>query len=195
MKYPEAEAHLVNTDSVMGGLIELHYPIGPRSGRVDYFSSLSRSIIGQQISVKAANSIYERFVELTNLDPLKVIGLSSQQVKYIGLSSQKHRYLLDLVNHFLDNKNTLKHLEKLDDDQVIKELTKINGIGIWTAQMFLMFTLGRPDIFAPDDRGLQLAILKNYNLKISPKRNELINFAEKWQPFRTTASLYLWKSL
>src|SRR5690606_33672396 len=118
--------------------------------------------ISQQISVKAAASIFERFVESTGLLPERALDITAEQIKFIGLSVQKARYLSDLALHFANNSQVFNHLEELDDEAVISELTKVKGIGAWTAQMFLMFTLQRPDVFAPGDRGLQLAIENIY---------------------------------
>lgn len=182
-----------SNDPVMKKLISEHGRIAFRPER-DYFEALSNSIISQQISVKAAASIFGRFREITKLQPTITFDLDEKQIKEIGLSGQKAKYLKDLAEHFVDDSAVFNHLDSLNDDEVIAELTKVKGIGVWTAQMFLMFTLHRPDIFAPDDRGLQLAIEKHYGQKLG--RAELEKFAEKmWAPYRTSASLHLWRSL
>jgi len=111
------------------------------------------------------------------------------------LSGQKYKYIHDLAEHFVRDSMVFDHLDTLSDDDVIAELTKVKGIGVWTAQMFLMFTLVRPDVFAPDDRGLQLAIQKLYALPDVPPRSELETIAEAWAPYRTVASWHLWHSL
>jgi DNA-3-methyladenine glycosylase II len=191
MEFSEAEHALINQDPDMAVLIRRNGPL-VRESRGDYFASLARSIIGQQISVKAAAKIMERFEATTQMDPTVAAQLTDEQSKAIGLSGQKYRYITDLAEHFVRDSMVFNHLETLSDDEVITELTRIKGIGVWTAQMFLMFTLVRPDIFAPDDRGLQLAIQKLYDLPAVPPRSELEAIASKWAPYRTAASWHLW---
>ena len=192
MAFSPAEQALIHQDSRLGRIIETNGHIAPRPER-DYFEALSGSIISQQISVKAAATISERFREATQLQASNVITLSDEQVKAIGLSGQKSRYIRDLAEHFVRDSAVFNHLDSLSDDEVIAELTQVKGIGIWTAQMFLIFTLHRPDIFAPDDRGLQLAIEHIYDTTLT--RSELMTFAERWEPYRSTACLHLWHSL
>jgi DNA-3-methyladenine glycosylase II len=129
------------------------------------------------------------------MDPIKAVALNEDEARAIGLSGQKFKYIHDLAEHFVRDSMVFDHLDKLSDDEVIIELTKVKGIGVWTAQMFLMFTLVRPDVFAPDDRGLQLAIQRLYNLPDVPSRSELEEIAAKWSPYRTTASCHLWQLL
>lgn len=193
MKLTAAERILSERDPILRTVIARHGSIAPRPER-EYFEALTSSIISQQISVKAAASIFGRFKSITKLQPEIVANLNEEQVKAIGLSGQKTKYLRDLAEHFVRDSAVFNHLDSLSDDEVIAELTRVKGIGVWTAQMFLLFTLQRPDIFAPDDRGLQLAIEKLY--KFSGGRAELEQFAaEKWAPYQSTASLYLWRSL
>lgn len=194
MKLTEAEQTLSSQDPAMAGLIAANGTIKPRPER-DYFEALASSIISQQISVKAAANIFGRFRDVTDLKPAKAVKLTDVQVKQIGLSGQKARYIHDLAEHFVRDSAVFNHLDSLSDDEVISELTAVKGIGVWTAQMFLIFTLRRPDVFAPDDRGLQIAIQTQYKLKELPGRAQLEKFAEKWAPYRTTASLHLWQSL
>lgn len=194
MKFTSAEKYLIASDLVLGKVIKLngHVPMRPKRGN---YEALVKSIISQQISVKAAANIFDRFRQVTGMRPELALQLSEQQIKSIGLSGQKSRYLHDLAQHFVSNPKVFDHLEDLSDQQVIDELTKVHGIGIWTAQMFLMFTLQRPDVFAPGDRGLQLAMQRIYKLPIKPKESDYLSLAEKWRPHRTTASLHLWQSL
>jgi DNA-3-methyladenine glycosylase II len=194
MKLSLAEQELTKLDPDMGILIKRNGPIN-HTEREDYFTALSSGIISQQISVKAAAKIFERFKDITKLDPAQVATMTDDDIKTIGLSGQKSRYLRDLAEHFVQDSAIFNHLDTLPDDEVILELTKVKGIGVWTAQMFLMFTLVRPDVFAPDDRGLQLAIQKMYGLSDVPGRSELEEIAAKWSPYRTTASWHLWHSL
>lgn len=174
----------------MANMIHMNGPIAIEPPSGTYFSSLASSIISQQISVKAAAKITERFARITNFDPVRTLALSSNNQSEIGLSGQKVRYLQSLAQHFIDDEAVFSHLETLKDSEVIAELTSVTGIGVWTAQMFLMFTLNRPDVFAPADRGLQLAIEKHY-----AETTALDTLAMRWAPFRTTACLHLWKSL
>ncbi len=190
----EAEGELEKLDPVLGKIIELQKPIvhAPRS---DYFFSLCRSIVGQQVSMAAASTIFGRFEEITKLDPNKVINLTDEQVKQIGLSRQKTGYLKDLAAHFAADPAVYNHLDKLPDDEVIAELTAIKGIGTWTAQMFLMFTLTRLDVFAPDDVGIQRAMMNLYGWEKLPDKQVLLENSEKWRPYRTVACWHLWRSL
>lgn len=192
-KTPE-ELFLAKADPVLGRLIDANGPLECKQ-REGYFASLARSIIGQQISVKAAAKIMERFQEVTNMDPRRTVSLTEDEAKVIGLSGQKYNYIRDLAEHFVRDSMIFNHLETLSDDEVIAELTKVKGIGVWTAQMFLMFTLARPDVFAPDDRGLQLAVKKLYGMAEIPSRAELEDIAAVWTPYRTLASWHLWHSL
>lgn len=188
------EAALADLDPSLGQIIEANRHIDLRPER-DYFEALAGSIISQQISVTAAAKIFARFRDATDLKPERVFALSESDIKTIGLSGQKSRYLHDLAAHFIEDSAVFNHLGSLSDDEVIEELTRVKGIGVWTAQMFLIFTLHRPDVFAPDDRGLQLAIQTIYDLPTIPKRAELEAFAEKWAPYRSIACLHLWHSL
>lgn len=194
MDWSHEETELMNCDAQLAAIIRRNGPQDRYEGGA-YFPSLVRSIIGQQVSVKAAAKILERFAAMTSMQPERVATLTEENAKAIGLSARKYAYLRDLAGHFVRDAQVFDHLEGLDDDAVIGELTKIKGIGVWTAQMFLMFTLGRPDIFAQDDRGLQLAVMKLYGLPDTPPREELIAIASKWSPYRTVASWHLWAML
>lgn len=189
-----AEQALQKLDPVLGKIIARHGSI-VRTPRKDYFASLARAIIGQQISVIAAERIYERFEKMSQLDPRRVISFSEDDSKVIGLSGPKARYITDLAQHFADDSAVFKHLDTLSDDDVIKELTAVKGIGVWTAQMFLMFTLIRSDVFAPDDIGVQRAIKAVYGLENVADRAALEQFAKRWKPYRTVACWHLWRSL
>jgi DNA-3-methyladenine glycosylase II len=194
MNFTSEERELSQIDPDIGVIIQRNGPL-VHAPRDDYFAALAGSIISQQISVKAAAKIFERFKDATELDSKRVANLQDEQIKMIGLSGQKSKYLHDLAEHFVRDSAVFNHLDTLSDDEVIIELTKIKGIGVWTAQMFLMFALVRLDVFAPDDRGIQLAIQKLYDLPTVPSRSELEKIAEKWQPYRTGACWHLWHSL
>jgi DNA-3-methyladenine glycosylase II len=193
-KIAEAEAELPKLDARLGELIELQKPL-LHQPRTNYFFSLCRSIVGQQVSVAAAATIFGRLEAATGLDPKKAVTLTEEQIKAIGLSRQKAGYIKDLAQHFVDNPDVYNHLGKLSDEEVIADLTAVKGIGVWTAQMFLMFTLVRLDVFAPDDVGIQRAMMRLYGWKSQPKKDKLEKTAERWRPYRTVACWHLWQSL
>src|SRR5579875_2861945 len=130
----KAEVELIKLDPVLGKIIEMQRPITHKP-RKDYFFSLCRSIIGQQISLAAASAILKRFEDITKLDPKRIASMSPEEIKTIGLSKQKASYLHDLAEHFVEDPKIYNHLNQLDDDKVIEELTAIKGIGVWSAQM------------------------------------------------------------
>jgi DNA-3-methyladenine glycosylase II len=189
-----AEIFLAQADPLLGRLIQRQHLV-PRQRGTDYFSALCRSIIGQQVSVAAATAIFARFAAATHLSPVTIANLPPDEARAFGLSRQKAGYLQDLARHFADNPSIYNHLESQTDEQVTAELTAVKGIGEWTAQMFLMFTLGRPDVFAPDDVGLQRAMMHLYGWQELPPRIERIKAADVWRPYRTVACLHLWHSL
>lgn len=189
-----AEKELQILDPRIGELIKLQAPLVYKP-RTNYFFSLCRSIVGQQVSVAAAATIFARLETATDMDPKKVVKLSETQIKAIGLSRQKAGYIKDLAQHFVDNPEVYNHLGQLSDEEVIDDLTAVKGIGVWTAQMFLMFTLVRLDVFAPDDIGLQRAMKNLYGWKSVPKKDKLEKTAELWRPYRTVACWHLWQSL
>ena len=184
----------MQADPLLGGIIKTQTLVLPPE-RGGYFASLTRSIIGQQVSVAAARAIATRFEGATAMQPEKMLLLSDDELRAIGLSKQKASYIRDLAAHFAKNPNVYAHLDTLSDDAIILELTAIKGIGVWTAQMFMMFTLQRPDVFAPDDVGLQRAMMRLYSWESLPPKKELIEAAELWRPYRTVASFHLWQSL
>ncbi|EDK72499.1 DNA-3-methyladenine glycosylase II [candidate division TM7 genomosp. GTL1] len=189
-----AEVTLAIQDTKLGALIAAQAPLN-RLRKGDYFANLVRSIISQQVSVAASRAILARVQAATGLEPKRILALNPEELRALGLSRPKAGYISDLAEHFVREPGIFDHLERLADDEVITELTRIKGIGAWTAQMFLMFTLGRLDIFAPDDVGLQRAITRLYGLKEVPSRTQLEALAEAWRPYRTVASWHLWESL
>lgn len=189
-----AEQHLAKIDPLLAPLIASQR-LEPLVLGGDYFASLARSIIGQQVSVAAARAISGRFEDTTHYNPKAVVSLTEDDMRAIGLSRQKASYIRDLAGHFVENPLVYNHLGELSDDEVISDLTAVKGIGVWTAQMFLIFTLGRPDVFAPDDVGLQRAMLQLHKWEVLPPKKELALIAEQWQPYRSIASLHLWQSL
>ena len=163
----------------------------------DYFIDLVDSIISQQLSGKAAATIFGRFKKLFRnelIAPQQLLSLSDDTIRAAGISYSKIKYIKGIAEKVVKKELDLKKLEKLNDEEVIEELIKIKGIGRWTAEMFLMFTLLREDVFSAGDLGLKNAIVKHYKLKkITNKK--LLKISKKWSPHRTIASRILWKSL
>lgn len=156
------------------------------------------SIISQQLSTKVAAVIYARFLALFNKknpSPKDIIAIPFDKLRGIGLSNAKTNYVLNVCNFFIDNRLTDARLHKMKDEELIEYLVQIKGIGRWTAEMILMFTLGREDVFAVDDLGIQQAMTKLYNLDVDDKKEmkqQMLKISEKWSPFRTYACRYLW---
>lgn len=167
--------------------------------RTNAFQSLVESIIYQQLAGSAANIIYTRFIKYYNNvmpKPIQIISTSDIELKSkIGLSSNKVQYLKDLSTKVEQGKINLELLSTMSDEEVIAELTLVKGIGRWTAEMFLIFCLGRPDILPVTDLGIRKAVHKLYSLPELPKPAELLAISQPWRPHRTVASWYLWKSL
>ncbi len=163
----------------------------------DYFQSLLRSIVFQQLSGKAAQTIYERFVNLipktSNLCPNEVLKLDKEDMRKAGLSFRKIDYLRNLADYFENNSFQKKDVEKMSDQEISKELIQIKGIGQWTVDMFLMFTLNRADILPCTDLGIQKGIMKILNMKNLPSKKKMENCSRKWRPYRTIACWYLWR--
>jgi DNA-3-methyladenine glycosylase II len=167
--------------------------------RTDAFQSLVESIIYQQLAGSAANVIYTRFIKYYNNmmpTPMDIISTSDMELKSkIGLSSKKVQYLKDLATKIAERKLSLDLLITLSDEEVINQLIQVKGIGRWTAEMFLIFCLGRPDILPVTDLGIRKAMHNIYSLSELPKPAEMLAIAQPWRPHRTVATWYLWKSL
>ena len=165
--------------------------------RQDYFQSLLRSIVFQQLSGKAAQTIYERFVNLipktSNLCPNEVLKLDQDEMRKAGLSFQKINYVKNLADYFENNSFQKKDVERMTDQEISKKLTQIKGIGQWTVDMFLMFSLNRADILPFKDLGIQKGIMKILNMKNIPSKKEMEICSKKWRPYRTIACWYLWR--
>ena len=163
----------------------------------DYFQSLLRSIVFQQLSGKAARTIYERLVNLipktSNICPNEVLKLDKDEMRKAGLSFQKINYVRNLADYFENNSFQKKDVERMTDEEISRELTQIKGIGQWTVDMFLMFTLNRADILPYGDLGIQKGIMKILNKKNLPSKKEMENCSKKWVPYRTIACWYLWR--
>ena len=167
--------------------------------RTDAFQSLVESIIYQQLAGSAANVIYTRFIKYYNNmmpTPMDIISTSDMELKSkIGLSSKKVQYLKDLATKIAERKLSLDLLTTLSDEEVINQLIQVKGIGRWTAEMFLIFCLGRPDVLPVADLGIRKAMHNIYSLSELPKPAEMLAIAQPWRPYRTVATWYLWKSL
>ena len=165
--------------------------------RQDYFQSLLRSIVFQQLSGKAAQTIYERFVNLipktSNHCPNEVLKLDKEEMRNAGLSFQKIDYVRNLADYFENNPLQKKDVERMTDQEIRKKLIQIKGIGQWSVDMFLMFTLNRADIFPFTDLGIQKGIMKILKKKNLPSKKEMVNCSSKWKPYRTIACWYLWR--
>ncbi len=162
------------------------------------FLRLCRAIIGQQLSGKAADTIFARFLKLfphEDVNPVRVLALTDQDLRNVGMSWSKAKFLKDLSQRIVDKTLDLEKIKTMEDEHVIAELTKVKGIGPWTAEMFLMFALDRPDVFSHGDLGLRKAIEKLYRFKKAPSKKQIEKIATKWIPYRTYASRILWKSL
>ena len=188
---------LCKNDPILGDVVR---SVGPFTLKPDPggYEILVRSILSQQISVAAARTIRGRLQALLpagKLTAKNIDALSDDQLQSVGVSRQKQTYLRHLTSCTLDGTINFRRIAKESDDDAVAELIQVKGIGRWTAQMFLMFSLGRIDVFAPDDLGLRNAIERLYELPEKPSRSELEQHAEKWRPYRTIASWYLWRSL
>lgn len=193
---------LATADPVLGGLIDAGGPLdeeGRARGRpADAYGALLRSIVGQQLSTKAARTIYERLTALyggRTPTPPELLATDPDELRAVGLSRAKAAYIRDLAVHVEDGSLHLDRLTDMSDEDVIAELTAVKGLGVWTAQMFLMFHLGRPDVLPTGDLGIRKAVMLAYGLPELPAPPELERIAEPWRPARTRACLYLWRSL
>jgi DNA-3-methyladenine glycosylase II len=193
--WDEACQHLMKKDRVMRKLI-------PKFGdarlvtRGDAFVTLARSIVGQQISVKAAQSVWDRFASLSRrITPSNVLKMNVDDMRGAGLSARKVEYLVDLALHFQDGKLSLKKWVDMDDEAIIEELIAVRGIGRWTAEMFLIFHLMRPNVLPLDDVGLINGISKNYFSGDVVSRSDARDVAVAWAPYCSVATWYIWRSL
>jgi len=188
--------HLRKSDPVLRTIIER---VGPC--RIEYgppeFHSLAEAIIYQQLNGKAAVTIFNRFADLAGkpLTPEGIVKLTDQQMRSVGLSKQKTSYLRDMAERAMNGQLDFSKLHQHSDEEVIKHLTQVKGVGVWTAQMFLMFTLKRPNVLPTGDFGVQMAIKKHYKKRKMPKPALMEKIAKPWEPYRSIACWYLWKSL
>jgi len=192
----KAILHLKKADPILAALIE---KVG--SYRMNYdepaFASLAEAIIYQQLHGKAAATIFKRLTDRAGdpLTPEGILKLSDTELRAVGLSKQKLSYLRDLAEKTQSGELDFASLRTLDDSEVIKRLTRVKGIGVWTAHMFLMFSLRRPDVLPVGDLGVQMAIRKHYRKRKLPKPAQMEKIAKCWSPYRSVACWYLWRSL
>ena len=189
-------------DPVMARLIDDHHELVRRDlrreRRGDAYGALLRSIVGQQLSTKAASTIYGRMLDLFGghpPTPLQLLEADPDEIRAAGLSRPKIAYLRDLALHVEEGALELERLPDLPDEEVSAQLTAIKGLGQWTADMFLMFHLGRPDVLPVGDQGIRRAVQVEYRLRKLPDAKRLEKIAKPWRPYRTLACLYLWSSL
>ena len=197
--WDEACQYLARRDRVMNKLIPRFGTARLRS-RGDAFTTLARSIVGQQVSVKAAQSVWERVVGLGlgarhHIDPIALIGQSVETMRSAGLSVRKVEYLRDLARHFVEGSVHETDWGSMGDEAIIEELVAIRGIGRWTAEMFLIFYLMRPNVLPLDDAGLIRGISQNYFSGEPVSRAEAREVGDAWAPYRSVATWYLWRSL
>ena len=193
--WQQASAELADADPLMAELVERYAGFGLAS-RGDPFATLARSIVGQQISVKAADSVWARFSAVVReIQPASIQAAGVSGLTGCGLSQRKIKYLCDLAEHFLSGRLEPVRWDVMDDDSVIAELTAVRGIGRWTAEMFLIFNQLRPDVFPLDDIGLQRAVFGRYFAGEKQTPKTLAGFGERWRPWRSVATWYLWRSL
>ena len=194
----EAVAHLRRIDPVMAGIIDRVGPLKINYRR-ERFPALVRAIIFQQLAGRAAQAIYDRFVREIGKgrfpSPESVLAASDEELRAVGLSRGKMAYIRDLASHVQSGSLDFKRLPRLTDDEIIAHLTRVHGIGRWTAEMFMMFNLRRPDILPVDDLGVRTAVMKAYGMAEAPLPKQLREFGERWKPHRTAASWYLWQSM
>jgi DNA-3-methyladenine glycosylase II len=198
--YKAARRHLVKADPKLAALIKRIGPcqlhaVAPR----DPFEALTMSIASQQLSTKAAATIFGRFCDLFPPDrkptPERVMSLTDDEIRAVGYSRPKVTFIKDLAAHVLDRRLDLGGLKKHSDDEVMQQLVAVKGIGRWTAEIFLMFRLGRLDILPADDLGLMNAVHRAYGLRQRPDAKRLRKMGEAWRPYRSVAAWYLWQSL
>jgi DNA-3-methyladenine glycosylase II len=193
--WEEACKHLMKKDRVMKRLIP-QFGDACLQTRGDAFVTLARSIVGQQISVKAAQTVWDRFELLPRkLDPASVLKLKIDDMRAAGLSARKVEYLVDLALHFENGALHVKSWETMSDDAIIEELVAIRGIGRWTAEMFLIFHMMRPNVLPLDDVGLINGISQNYFSGDAVSRSDAREVAAAWAPYASVATWYIWRSL
>ncbi len=193
--WEKAKKELIKSDEKLGKII-INYPNDFLYSKSDPFYTISRSIVGQQISVKAAQAVWNKIEKkIKKISPKNINELHFMSLKSCGLSRQKISYLKALSIAFIKKEVDPNHWSNLSDEEIISELVKVKGIGRWTAEMFLIFNLCRPDIFPVDDIGLIKGICNCYNLNYPISKDHAIKLSKKWMPWRSVATWYFWRSL
>jgi len=201
VNYARARRHLMLADPILGAIIRHKGACGlAERGTEPRFRSLLRALVSQQLSVKAAATIFSRVLALLPGDdvcprPEAVLQLSPETLRGAGLSRQKASYLHDLSARIVAGTLRLDELDGLSDEQVMTALTAVKGVGRWTAEMILIFQLGRPDVLPVDDVGLLRSIQNVYGLRRRPSEKQVLRMGERWKPYRSIASWYLWAAL
>lgn len=196
--YARARRVLLRRDPILGALIRRHGPCGLAAAqRSDHFSAIVRAITGQQLSTKAAATIYARLVALLpgGVAPEAFAVVTDAQMREAGMSRQKIAYFRDLCEKVSTGALPLDALDAMTDEEVIEALTRVKGIGRWSAEMFLMFRLHRPDVLPVGDLGIVNAVKNVYRLRKKPTAERIRQIGEAWRPYRSVASWYLWRSL
>lgn len=193
--YEDALKHFRKVDSLLYELAKSIDPIVLEKSP-NHFIRLVRAIVGQQLSVKAASTIFSRFEKLfkKEINAVEILRLKDDDIRACGISYPKIKYIKDLSEKVHMKELLLDAFEEADETTIIENLRKVKGIGIWSAEMFLMFALARPDVFSVGDQGLKNAMKKLYGLK-DPKDADFLKLSEKWSPYRTYACRILWESL
>ena len=193
--WEKAKKALISKDKKLGKII-ISYPNDFLFSKSDPYYTLARSIVGQQISVNSAQAVWERYEKkVKKVNPTNTLNMHFMTLKSCGLSRQKISYLKSLSTSFIEEKINPSKWGRYPDEKIISELIQIKGIGRWTAEMYLIFNLCRPDIFPADDLGLIKGICKCYNLKYPISKERAIKMSEKWKPYRSVATWYFWRSL
>ncbi|HMX39661.1 MAG TPA: DNA-3-methyladenine glycosylase 2 family protein [Saprospiraceae bacterium] len=192
----DAVAHLSKQEPLAALIARIELPVRQPSGKMYY--DLLESIVSQQLSVRVADVIFHRFLALfpdTYPHPDQLSCISMEQLRSAGLSAQKAQYLRNVAQFALEQGLESQDWQSMTDEQIIRYLTQIKGVGVWTVQMLLMFTLGRPDVFPVDDLGIQQGMARLFKIQDTGKalKRTMIELAEPWRPYRTTACYYLWR--
>lgn len=196
-QWSQAARYLAKADPVLRKVIGR---VGPcqMAPRKDYFVALCRAIFAQQLNIRVAQVLFDRFCNLLprrKLTPAGVLRLlkTPDSIRGCGLSRPKASYIRELAQHFVDDRIPTKKLSRMSDEEIIEALVAVKGIGRWTAEMFLMFVLNRPDVLPVDDLGLREGVRDLYQLKERPKPKELVEMGERWRPYRSVATWYIWR--
>jgi DNA-3-methyladenine glycosylase II len=192
----KAVHHLKKSDPVLRAIIERVGPCRMEFGE-PVFHSLAEAIVYQQLNGKAAVTIFKRFAALAGepVTPEGILRLTPEKMRAVGLSKQKSSYLFDMAERAIGGQLDFTRLAEMTDEEVVRHLTQVKGVGVWTAHMFLIFTLKRPNVLPTGDFGVQMAIKKHYHKRKLPKPLQMEKMAKCWEPYRSIACWYLWRSL